>query len=135
MRPEMRAARGPSRKGVQNSTPLRPRGRRREVYNGRVPARRGAMRATGASLSDRRLTSRAAVATCLALVASALTLPAWAVRRQKTVFLSQPADWAPEMDEEHKPPSLVFQTAWTWSGFKAPLAGAPGLCAGWIVAT
>ena len=93
------------------------------------------MRTTGASPSDRSLTSRAAVATCVALVAFALSLPAWAVRRQKTVFLSQPADWAPEMDEEHKPPSLVFQTAWTWSGFKAPLAGDPVLCAGSIVAT
>ena len=79
--------------------------------------------------------SGAARAVCVALVAIAATLPAWAVRRQKTVFLSQPPDWAPEVDEDHKPPSLVFQTAWTWSGFKAPLAGDPVLCAGSIVAT
>ena len=93
------------------------------------------MSATGASRFNRWLTSCAARAACLVLVGIAATIPVWAVRRQKTVFMSQPADWAPEMDEDHKPPSLVFQSAWTWSGFKAPLAGDPVVCAGSIVAT
>src|SRR5436309_4711448 len=127
----MRAARGPSRKGVQNSTPLSPGGRRPEVYNGRVPASRGSMRM---SPSHRRSRRRAVLPACLVLAAIAATGPVWAVRRQKSVFLSQPADWAPLMDEDHKAPTLLFKTAWSWSGFKAPLAGDPVLCAGSIVA-
>src|SRR6266581_1022682 len=131
----MRAARGPSRKGVQNNTPVRPGGRRPEVYNGLVPARRGAMTAKRMSEFEPRGRCRRALAAFFVLVAIAMTGPAWAVRRQKTVFLSQPADWAPLMEEDHKPPSLIFQTAWTWSGFKAPLSGDPVPCAGSIVTT
>src|SRR5437867_11206153 len=78
--------------------------------------------------------SRLAPMTFLVLVAIASGGPAWAVRRQKTVFLSQPSDWTPLMDGDHKLPSLDFQTAWTWGGFKAPLAGDPVACAGSIVA-
>ncbi len=76
----------------------------------------------------------ASLAALLAVVAVAWPVHAWAVRRQRTVFLSQPSDWAPQVDEDHKPPSLAFQPAWTWSGFKSPLAGDPVACAGSIVA-
>jgi putative pyrroloquinoline-quinone binding quinoprotein/putative pyrroloquinoline-quinone-binding quinoprotein len=94
------------------------------------------MKPTRASRSDRTRRSFAALAACVALAAIAGTAALWAGgRRQRTVFLSQPDDWAPLMDEDHKLPTLVFKTAWTWSGFKAPLAGDPVLCAGSIVAT
>ena len=73
------------------------------------------------------------------LVAALLVLAffpgaARAVRPQRTVFHSQPVEWNPDLDEDHKPPSLVFQPSWTWSGFKSPLAGDSVLCAGSIVA-
>ena len=54
-----------------------------------------------------------------------LPLPALADRRLKTVFRSQPVEWSLEMGEDDRPPELVFTPAWTWSGFKAPLAGDP----------
>ncbi len=57
-----------------------------------------------------------------------------AVRPQRTVFHTQPVEWNPEVDQDHKQPSLVFQPSWTWNGFKAPLAGDPVLCAGSIIA-
>ncbi len=93
------------------------------------------MIAKHASRSGFRGRSRLTPAACLALVAIASSVPAWAVRRQKTVFLSQPPDWAPVVDEDHKPPALAFHPEWTWGGFKAPLAGDPVPCAGSIVAT
>jgi outer membrane protein assembly factor BamB len=71
---------------------------------------------------------------CFIVVAIGLPGTARAVRHQKTVFLSQPSDWAPQVDDDHKPPSLAFHPAWTWSGFKSPLAGDPVACAGSIVA-
>lgn len=86
------------------------------------------------SCSDRRLRSRAALAFCLTLASIAATDPLWAVRRERTVFLSQPAGWGPDADDDEKGPSLVFQTTWTWSDFTAPVAGDPVLCAGAIVA-
>src|SRR5262245_7184674 len=81
---------------------------------------------------NRRLRCRAALAGCLLLASFLPTPPLWAVRRERTVFMSQPAAWGAEGDD--KQPSLVFQTAWTWSDFTAPLAGDPVLCAGAIVA-
>jgi outer membrane protein assembly factor BamB len=99
-----------------------------------VRARRGDMRPIripAGLLGRRRGFSLAAL---LMVAAVAWPVHAWAVRRQRTVFLSQPSDWAPQVDEENKPPSLVFQPAWTWSGFKSPLAGDPVACAGSIVA-
>ena len=72
----------------------------------------------------------------LAVILGLAFLPeaARAVRPQRTVFHTQPVEWNPEVDEDHKPPALVFQPSWTWNGFKAPLAGDPVLCAGSIVA-
>src|SRR6266571_4915648 len=97
-------------------------------------ARRGVMGASGIparTLSRRR---RASLAALLAVAAMAWPVTAGAARPQRTVFLSQPSDWAPQVDDDHKPPSLSFQAAWTWSGFKSPLAGDPLACAGSIVA-
>ena len=77
---------------------------------------------------------RASLAALLAVAAMAWPVNAGAVRPQRTVFRSQPSDWAPQVDDDHKPPSLAFQAVWTWSGFKSPLAGDPLACAGSIVA-
>jgi outer membrane protein assembly factor BamB len=92
------------------------------------------MGATREFRSDRRFRSGAVFAACFTLAAIAATDPLWAVRREKTVFRSQPTDWAPLLDDDEKQPSLVFEPSWTWSGFKAPLAGDPVLCSGAIVA-
>ena len=76
-------------------------------------------------------------AVCVAAAATLLAPGAGRAggRPQRTVFLSQPPDWAPQVDEDHKPASLVFKPEWTWGGFKSPLAGDPVDCAGWIVAS
>src|SRR6266571_4581159 len=63
-----------------------------------VRARRGVMRTFGtpSGLPWRR--GGAALAVLLAVLAAAWPVHAWAVRRQRTVFLSQPSDWAPQVD-------------------------------------
>lgn len=68
------------------------------------------------------------------LAVSALIVPEHllAIHRDKTMFLSQPSDYTPQVDESHKAPTLVFQPAWTWSGFKAALVGNPIECDGAI---
>ncbi len=84
--------------------------------------------------------SRARGATGIASLAIAFALcllprPVQAVRPQRTVFQNQPVDWSPETAKDNALPSLVFQPAWTWNGFRAPLAGDPVLCSDSIVAT
>ncbi|MBI1950524.1 MAG: PQQ-binding-like beta-propeller repeat protein [Acidobacteria bacterium] len=64
----------------------------------------------------------AAAISCLGIL---LPVPALADRRLKTVFRSQPVEWSLEMREDDSLPELVFTPAWTWSGFKTPLAGDP----------
>src|SRR5881396_1714575 len=75
------------------------------VYNGRVKQGRRSR-----SWPMARLMS-------LAVILGLAFLPeaARAVRPQRTVFHTQPVEWNPEVDEDHKPPALVFQPSWTTS--------------------
>jgi hypothetical protein len=93
------------------------------------------MAAMTPSAARRALTCSIQVAVpVIFLLAVLLPAPACADRRQKTVFRSQPVEWNLEMGEGQAPPTLVFTTAWTWSGFAAPLAGDPVTVLGTIVA-
>ena len=67
-----------------------------------VPARRGVMRRRGIPESVTRRRGRAFLAALVALTLLAWPIESGAVRRQRTVFLSQPPDWAPQVDEDHK---------------------------------
>ncbi len=69
------------------------------------------------------------------IVAMTLLQPSDGAARPKSVFRSQALITAPEFDDDVKKPALQFVPAWTYAGFRAPLAGDPvptpsGLVAG-----
>lgn len=68
------------------------------------------------------------------LIATLLEPGAFAARRQKTVFRSQPIVWEMEFGREDQAPDLEFSPAWTFDGFRAPLAGDPVAVGGLLVA-
>ena len=81
-----------------------------------------------------RALARALLPAAIFCLGTLISFPALADRRLKTVFRSQPVEWSLEMGADDRPPDIVFTPAWTWSGFKAPLAGDPVAAMGTIVA-
>lgn len=90
-------------------------------------------------MSDLRTSgARRAVRAALAVVvlAGAALLPGPArARPERSVFRSQPLDWEESMKRGGKPPPLAFTLSWTFSGFRAPLAGDPAPAGSLLVAS
>jgi hypothetical protein len=59
---------------------------------------------------------------------------AFAARRQKTVFRSQPTEWDPSLESDGRAAPIVFRPAWTFAGFSSPLAGDPAAAGETLVA-
>ncbi len=121
----------PRREARENSTSRAGDDRQAEVYNRWHASERPVRRALQFEGRFHLLRRRCRLSAVIVLMA--VLLPSAAVARPKSVFRGQAVVWTLDLLEGDDVPPISFQPAWTFEGFRAPLAGDPVAMIGVLV--